>query len=58
LGDDINVNLSATDQDNDSLVYSLTTPYNGANTINPTEITPPPFTNIPWGPGYSENYPI
>lgn len=58
LGDDINVNLSATDQDNDSLVYSLTTPFNGANTINPTEITPPPFTNIPWGPGYSENYPI
>jgi len=58
LGDVINVNLSATDQDNDSLVYSLTTPIHGADEINPTLITPPPFTTIPWEAGYSENYPI
>lgn len=58
LGDDINVNLSAIDPDNDSLVYSLTTPIHGANDINPTLITPPPFTTIPWAAGYSANYPI
>ena len=58
LGDDINVNLSATDPDNDSLVYSLTTPIHGADDLNPTLITPPPFTLIPWAAGYSANYPI
>jgi gliding motility-associated-like protein len=58
LGDDINVNLSATDADNDSLVYTLTTPIHGADNINPTLITPPPFTTIPWAAGYSASYPI
>jgi len=58
LGDDVNVNLSATDPDNDSLVYSLTTPIHGADDTDPTFITPPPFTLIPWAAGYSANYPI
>ena len=58
LGDNVNVNLSATDADNDSLVYSLTTPIHGADELNPTLITPPPFTTIPWAAGYSANYPI
>ncbi len=58
LGDEINVNLSAIDPDNDSLVYSLTTPLHGANDLDPTFISPPPFVTIPWETGYSENYPI
>ena len=58
LGDEINVDLSATDIDGDVLVYELTTPLHGSNDMNPTEITPPPFTPISWGAGYSENYPI
>lgn len=58
LGDEININHSATDIDGDELVYEFTTPLNGANDMNPTEISPPPFNIIPWNDGYSENYPI
>ena len=58
LGDEINLDLSATDPDGDELVYELTTPLNGANDIDPTAITPPPFTPIVWETGYSETYPI
>jgi gliding motility-associated-like protein len=58
IGDEINVDLSATDADGDSLSYELTTPYHGANDFNPTEITPPPFTPIVWDTGYSESYPM
>ena len=32
LGDEINIDLSATDTDGDELVYELTTPLNGAMT--------------------------
>jgi len=58
LGDDINIDLSATDTDGDELIYELTTPLNGANDIDPTAITPPPFTPILWETSYSETYPI
>ena len=58
LGDEINIDLSATDPDGDELVYELTTPLHGANDIDPTAITPPPFTSIVWETGYSETYPL
>ena len=58
LDDEINIDLSATDSDGDELVYELTTPLHGANDIDPTAITPPPFTTIVWETGYSETYPI
>ena len=58
IGDEINIDLSATDIDGDSLVYELTTPFHGSNDVNPTEISPPPFTPIPWSVGYSETYPL
>ncbi|GIR11648.1 MAG: hypothetical protein CM15mP23_02230 [Cryomorphaceae bacterium] len=58
LDDEINIDLSATDPDGDELVYELTTPLHGANDIDPTAITPPPFTTIVWETGYSETYPI
>ena len=38
LGDEINIDLSATDSDGDELVYELTTPLHGANDIEPTAI--------------------
>lgn len=51
---------SATDPDGDSLVYSLTTPYNGGTSTapQPNPPAPPPYMPVPWGPGYSEGYPI
>ncbi|MBX7181518.1 MAG: PKD domain-containing protein, partial [Bacteroidia bacterium] len=50
-------NHSATDADGDSLVYSLTTPYEGATAGNPQPATPssPPYTNITWQNPYSQN---
>lgn len=58
LGDDLNVNLSAIDVDGDSLAYEFTTPFHGANDLNPTEITPPPFSTIPWATSYAEDNPM
>jgi len=58
IGDEVNIDLSATDIDGDELVYELTTPLHGANDNNPTAITPPPFTPIAWEAGFSETYPI
>ncbi|MBK9175560.1 MAG: gliding motility-associated C-terminal domain-containing protein [Flavobacteriales bacterium] len=51
---------SATDPDGDSLVYSLTTPYNGGTSTAPQPNPPaaPPYALLPWGAGYSENYPM
>lgn len=51
LGDDISIDLSATDIDGDSLTYELTAPYNDINWT-------PPFSTVPWGSGYSSTYPI
>ena len=58
LGDEVILDLSAFDSDGDSLTYELTTPLQGSNNVNPTEITPPPFDIIPWQTGYSANYPL
>lgn len=58
LGDDIHVDLSATDIDGDSLSYEFTTPFHGANTSDPFAITPPPFTPISWTNPYTEYYPV
>lgn len=51
LGEDINIDLSATDIDGDSLTYELTTPYNDINWN-------PPFNTVQWGANYSDNYPM
>ena len=63
IEDELGLNQSATDPDGDSLVYSLSTPLHGAGNgqngnPNPAEPSPPPFSPIPWGLGYSENYQI
>lgn len=50
---------SASDADGDSLVYELCTPYNGGTAIDPIPTpTAPPYTEIPWSPGFSEAYPM
>jgi gliding motility-associated-like protein len=47
---------SATDPDGDSLVYSLCTPYQGANAVDPIPIPPPPpYDPIIWQPPYNVN---
>ena len=51
------IDLSATDEDGDSLAYELVTPYNGprATPGNPDPYTPPPFNTITWLPGFSKS---
>jgi gliding motility-associated-like protein len=51
-------NFDFTDPDGDSLVYSLVTPLNGPLTRNQPITSSPssgPYSDITWGPGYSQN---
>lgn len=54
--------FSATDMDGDSLSYELCTAYTGGNlnTDKPvgSQITPPPFTSVPYRPPYSSQMPM
>jgi gliding motility-associated-like protein len=52
--------FSATDIDNDSLVYSFTAAYSGANNVNPVpnRSSAPPFNTIPYSAGYSGSQPL
>ena len=58
LGSDVSVSQSATDVDGDSLVYSLVSPFHGSSNIDPTGTYPPPYDQLPWADGYSEEYPM
>ncbi len=51
---------SATDPDGDQLVYSLVTPYSGANGLNPAPNPPPapPYSNITWAGGNNAANPL
>ncbi len=53
--------FSATDIDNDSLVYSFTSAYtggdNGANS-SPNPSSPPPFSSVPYAIGFSGSQPL
>ncbi len=51
---------SATDSDGDELVYSFCAPFDGADGNNPAPNPPsnPPYTTVPYAPGYSADYPI
>lgn len=55
---------SATDPDGDNIVYEFTTPFTGGgpNLTStgfdgpaPNPSSPPPFSTLPWGPGYNAN---
>lgn len=60
LGAPLEFDHSATDPDQDSLVYSLTTPFDGASFFapQPAPPAPPPYAPVAWGAGYSAGYPI
>ena len=65
LNDELVFDHSATDEDGDSLVYELCSPYLGLSTLQPmadnTLINPPespPYNELNWAAGYSESYPL
>ena len=51
---------SAADPDGDQLVYSLTTPFHGADDLvpYPTQSEPPPYQPVTWSPGYNADHQI
>jgi len=51
---------SAADPDGDSLVYSLSKPYQGLSSFSPGPgiPTPPPYSFVPFSIGYSGTYPM
>lgn len=50
---------SATDPDGDQLVYSLCSPFQGADDINPAPLAgPPPYASVNWAAGYSGSAPL
>ncbi len=54
------INQSATDPDGDQLVYSLVTPYSGANSANPmpTQAPAPPYFPVQWSGGFGASNPL
>ncbi len=52
--------FSATDIDNDSLVYSFTDAFTGANNVNPApaSTSPPPFASVPYSGGFFGTLPL
>jgi gliding motility-associated-like protein len=53
-------NHVATDPDGDQLVYSLVTPFAGANSVNPmpNQAPPPPYVPVQWDVAYSAANPL
>ena len=51
---------SATDPDGDQLVYSLVTPYAGADAVTPAPVPPPPppYSPVSWSGGFSAASPL
>jgi gliding motility-associated-like protein len=60
LGDEFELDFSASDPDGDQLVYSLCTPLVGASSSLPIAITPdpPPYFEITWVEPYSAEFPF
>lgn len=54
------INHSATDPDGDQLVYSLVTPYSGANSANPmpTQAPAPPYFPVQWAGAFGATNPL
>ena len=52
--------FSATDQNNDSLVYSLTSAFSGADNVNPAPASAsiPPYASVPYSSGFSGTQPL
>lgn len=59
VGEELSFDHSATDPDGDQLVYSLCTPLQGGSAADPAPVPgPPPYTPVPWGAGYSEDFQV
>lgn len=60
LNEPLTFDHSATDPEGDELVYALATPFTGGSSANPypAQSTPPPYSPVTWGPGYSESHQI
>ncbi|MEN9699571.1 MAG: hypothetical protein RLZZ301_769 [Bacteroidota bacterium] len=58
--DQLVFNHVATDPDGDQLVYSLVTPYSGANSSapQPTQMPPPPYFPVNWQANYNAQVPL
>jgi len=58
--EDLIFDHSATDPDGDQLIYSLVTPYSGANSLNPAPSPPPapPYNNVIWAGGNNATNPL
>lgn len=56
----INVDYSATDPDNDSLIYELISPFSGGDPVNtvPNPESAPPYSYLTWNPGYTPMQPF
>jgi gliding motility-associated-like protein len=54
------INHSATDPDGDQLVYSLVTPFSGANSTNPmpSQAPAPPYFPVQWSSGFGAANPL
>ena len=59
IGEDMVFDHSALDPDGDQLVYSLVSPYQGGDAIDPQPAPfPPPYLPVVWSAGYSAAFPI
>ncbi|MCH8903354.1 MAG: T9SS type A sorting domain-containing protein [Bacteroidetes bacterium] len=60
LNQPIQIDMSATDLDGDSLVYELYQPYDGGSPVNATPVPSPPkpYSNITYNGGYSSLNPL
>lgn len=59
IGEDMVFDHSASDPDGDVLVYSLVSPYQGGDAIDPQPAPfPPPYQTVTWSAGYSAAFPI
>ena len=60
MGENMVIDHSASDPDNDQLVYELCAPFIGGTSLDPAPAIPtaPPYTEVDWAAGYSAGYPL
>jgi gliding motility-associated-like protein len=59
MNDSLYINSSATESDGDSLFYELCDPLHGGSQNDPApNAFPPPYSSVPFGPGYSATNPL
>jgi len=59
LGQELSIPSTIMEEDGDSLVFRMCDPYEGAIVdLNPDPELPPPYTSIPWEPGFNADFPF